>query len=335
MHPIAPFARVAFAHGVAISGGPITERVKAGCIAAVRVAIDHADDPDVLEATLQLGALEGTWALVYDRREQLHTDTDAKLMAIWAEVATDLDLPEMVRQVRRHAGLGEAFNPATAAMVAVVTGLVLQMLRGLLRKPAWSRLRQAVQDAIATARAEGQAAAIAIAANAANRVMIDFDIAFDDAYAALASASSLMTDADTWLHNLIGDTADAVGRRLADLAANGAPYEDLLAAAEDLVTGSNARAVSSAVDLLTSRALSQGALDLYAREGVTEVDFLTAGDGRVCPRCTDAEAKNPYTPGNAPVPGLHPYCRCAVAARTSLPESLVSQYSTATTATER
>ena len=72
MHPIAPYARTAYAQGWAASGGPMTGRVKAGCIAAVEHAIEHADDPHILEVMLHLGKLEGAWALIYQRREEQH-----------------------------------------------------------------------------------------------------------------------------------------------------------------------------------------------------------------------------------------------------------------------
>ena len=72
MHPIAPYARTAYAQGWAASGGPMTARVKAGCVAAVEHAIAHAEDPRILEVMLHLGRLEGAWALIYQRREEQH-----------------------------------------------------------------------------------------------------------------------------------------------------------------------------------------------------------------------------------------------------------------------
>jgi hypothetical protein len=339
MHPIAPYARTAYAHGFAISGGPMTERVKAGCVAAVQMAVEHADDPDVLEATLHLGHLEGVWAAVFDRRHARHADADRELIKLWNELAADLDLGLIVRAVRQHAGLGEARpDPATVTAVAIATGLALSALRALARKPLWGRLRQAVRDAIAAAHAEGHTDAVALAADAAGRVAPAFDIAYDDAYAALANLESLYTEADTWLSNLLDDVADALGRRLATIAADGADYTAMLDAGLDLIGPDNPRAVAAAIDLLVSRAMSQGALDLYAAMGVDLVDILTAGDGRVCQRCVDAEENGPYSPSNAPVPGLHPRCRCVPVISTrsaaSLPESLVAQYSATNDDTE-
>src|SRR5579859_1645562 len=58
---IAEQAREAYAEGWARTGGPLTDRVKAGCIAAVEMAREHPHDAGILEATLRLGSLEGTW----------------------------------------------------------------------------------------------------------------------------------------------------------------------------------------------------------------------------------------------------------------------------------
>jgi hypothetical protein len=51
---LADLAREAYAAGWALSGGPMTRRVQLGCLAAVQAALEHADDPHVLEAALQI-----------------------------------------------------------------------------------------------------------------------------------------------------------------------------------------------------------------------------------------------------------------------------------------
>ena len=63
-------------------------------------------------------------------------------------------------------------------------------------------------------------------------------------------------------------------------------------------------------------------------EGVEKVDFLTAGDARVCPTCSALEANNPYPVADAPRPAIHPFCRCTVAAVTPLRRDLVAKYLT-------
>jgi hypothetical protein len=82
----------------------------------------------------------------------------------------------------------------------------------------------------------------------------------------------------------------------------------------DLLDSKEIRSVSTMVDMAMGQSFSRGALALYAREGIREVDFLTAGDTRVCPICDTFEREGPYTLIEAPAPSIHPFCRCTVVA---------------------
>jgi hypothetical protein len=330
VHPIVPFARTAYAQGFAASGGPLTEQVKAGCLAAVELAVARADDPYVLEATLQLGALEGTWAAVYQRRQQVHDGNEQTILAAWKALGLATQAGELVTAVRQQAGLTEALRDKAHGVADWVAGLIRRLFSSRVTVDGWHRLATAVTTALNKARAEGQAAALGLAANQQGVIGFSFELAFEDAYRALENASTLTgaAAADGWLSRMLGDAADEIGARLATLTRGGASYDDMIAAASDLLDGATSRSVQAAVDLLTSRAMSQGALDLYRSEGVTHVDFLSAGDGRVCPPCDAAEKRNPYAVGDAPVPGLHARCRCAVVASASsaLSADLLARY---------
>jgi hypothetical protein len=87
----------------------------------------------------------------------------------------------------------------------------------------------------------------------------------------------------------------------------------------------SARAVSLFADLAISQAMSGAALDLYRSEGVRDTWFVTAGDSRVCPDCEDAQDNSPYTPDQAPVPGLHPRCRCVLTVEDPAPFAALVQ----------
>lgn len=67
----------------------------------------------------------------------------------------------------------------------------------------------------------------------------------------------------------------------------------------------------------TAIAQSAGKLEHYRSAGITEVDYVTAGDERVSAICQSLEARNPYPIQAAPVPGRdsHPNCRCTIVAR--------------------
>lgn len=318
---LAHLLREAYATGWAASGGPMTDRVRAGCTAAVSLGVEYPHRPGLLEATLHLGHLEGIWATIYARRDDLHAHNRTAVATVWHPLVADLDLPTLIRHVRRDAGLHEAVSKAT---IGRIVDAVLNLLNQVRHRTGWRQLRQAVRDALARSLAEGRADAVALAVDAAHHIAIDFAIPFADAYRALEHAQELLTEADEWLLRIIGDQASVLGRQLAILTRDGASYADMLDAARSVLEGSDPEAVGLVVDQLTARALSQGALDLYRVEGVEQVDFLSAGDGRVCKTCSDAEANNPYPPNRAPVPGLHLRCRCTVVARDPLPTAVAT-----------
>jgi hypothetical protein len=65
-------------------------------------------------------------------------------------------------------------------------------------------------------------------------------------------------------------------------------------------------------------AADQGALALYASEGVGSADWISAGDGRVCPSCINNEAGSPWPLADFPLMPSHPVCRCVPAASVDL-----------------
>lgn len=328
-HPIASYARTAYAQGVAASGGPITDRVRAGCVAAVEMACARPDSPHILEATLHLGRLEGTWARIYERRTALHAVNDRRLADAWRQLLTDAAYGSAVDTIRQHFGLTEAVGRALAASSDWIAVRIRQLLNATITGVRWFNLRTVVRDALARARAEGRTGALALGAEDLGVVGFDFDLAFEDAYGALGDIDSLIGDdeIDVWLSNLLADASSDVGQRLAVMVRDGADRDTMIEAMRSLLGDATDRAVTLAFDLLTSRAMSQGAVDLYRREGVDRVEFITAGDDRVCNLpCYEAEQNSPYLLANAPIPGLHPWCRCTLAAADPLPYATVAAY---------
>lgn len=325
-HPIEAIAREAYAHGWARTAGPMTDRVRAGCQAAVAYAVEHADDPNVLEVTLKLGSLEGAWAHVFDRREQLIADYVDAVTKVWRRLTQPLDVDSMIRALREQAGLREVVDPQQKA---TATAAYLRLLHGILDDPDYPELPAAVTAALMAGAAEGHAVALAVAAEQQpheadhGQIGFDFNLAFDHAYAALDAADF---PPDAWIQRIIRGNANDVGHMLADLMADEAPYQDMVDAVRELTGSSNVRAVSMFIDQAMSQALNQGAVNLYSSEGVARYDVLTAGDARVCPRCQDIEANNPYPVAQQPLVPAHPRCRCAVASTTPLRSSLFAPY---------
>lgn len=319
---IRPYARTAYAQGWAASGGPMTDRVKAGCVAAVKLAEDNAHHPEILEVVLDLGHLEGVWATIFERRHRLIVKFHRRMMPLWREAVADADVAGAVEMLRQSLGLAEAFDPQWVRRAkAEARAAAVRLLSWLPGKGIWQRMRDVMRMAIQSGRAEGYADALAIAAQGEKRLGLDFDIAFDHAYAALENLGELWAESDPWLNKMLGRAADEFGRTLGDLAASGADYEQMVAAGIDVLqlTAEDSDAVSFMTDWALSTGLSRGALDLYASEGVQQVSWLTAGDGRVCEEiCEPNGQKSPFNISDFPTMPGHPLCRCVASAEFSL-----------------
>lgn len=311
-------AREAYAAGWARTGGPMTDRVKAGCSVAIRMVREHRHDPDVLEMALHLGSLEGTWAQVYDRREKLRVAHEAKATAAWKSIITRDLIVDAVADFERQLGPAESLSDRAQQIKDAAAAAVSKLLEGLPASRGWQAIRAAFRNALAAGRAEGAVDAVAIAADKAGRTGLDFDGLFDHMYDALEDLGSLWSDADGWLGTMLGRAATDLGRTLAASARDGDTYPQMLAAAVNVLDSDKVDAVSFVVDWAQSTALSQGALNLYRAESVTEIDWMDAGDGRVCPTCESNAEDGPYTPDTYPPSPDHPGCRCCPACGMSL-----------------
>lgn len=314
---LAEQAATAYLDGWARAGGPLTEATASGCHAAVLAALEHPG-PGVLEVALDLGALQGAWAKVYQRREDLIADHTAKIMRLWRKAAKRIDWASLVRTFRQQAGLTrEATTPhaqLTAVLRAEAAALAAGLLAGIADGPLYDALVAAIETALAAAEAEGATAALAVAAEEAGAEGFDWDLAYAHMYEPLAQAMEELPGMGAeWVQRIIAGNAADIGRTLASLAANGGTYEEMVSAVQDLATGTSIRAVTALIDYAMSGSAAQGALNLYRSEGVPAVDWLTAGDGAVCPICQGYEDGNPYPPEDFPGCPAHPFCRCTPA----------------------
>jgi 2'-5' RNA ligase len=313
-HPIAAPAREAFAAGWALSQGPMTERVKVASIAAVQTAIERADDPHILEVTIDLGRLEGMWAKLFGRREEKQAEHTRLVADAWRPLIDRDQVAAMVDRCRGHAGLTEALSDFTAAALAAARN----MLRALADLTGWTNLRTAIRNAIAAGQAEGIVNAVAIAAERVSAVGLDWNIAFKDAYQSLEHLDELWGNADGWLGRMVDRVAGDLGRALARAAEDGASRDEMVDAAMDVLASTDVDAVAFTVDWAMTAAADDGALRLYRTEGVQQIDVITAGDGRVCQTCGDYEAGSPWITLDVPRLPTHPACRCCYAASLSL-----------------
>lgn len=333
--PKAALLREAFAAGWAASSGPLTPHVHASYRAALNYALQHVDRHDALETTLHLGHLEGTWAAMLERREAQHAAHIAAVMRRWQRLVATLDVPGAVRAFRRSAGMAEAGTDdaaaaRTAAAMAAAKELLVQAIEAA-GTSEYDAVITALADALRAATAEGTAQAIAIGAAQRGTIGIDFDLAFKDAWQALADLEQHWSDARGWLEKIVNGAAGDLGRTLARLAEDGATFNDMVTAARDVIGSADVRAVETLVDLAMGQSYSRGALALYGRERVRTVDFFTAGGANVCPLCMRLEAQNPWPIDEVPAPPRHPRCRCVIVASEPMQSLDFSAYMKGTT----
>jgi 2'-5' RNA ligase len=317
---LAQLARSAFAAGWARTGAPMTPRVRAGCAAAMELATANPHGA-IFEVTLKLGSLEGTWAKVYQRREQLIDKHARKANAAWKTLLTRDMIAGAVSAYRRRAGTLESGQSGKSqdAYAADAIAAANAMLMLLPARPEWKALRQAIYDALAAGQAEGVVDAVAIAAEHVGQTGLDWDFAFDHAIAALEDLDSLWADADDWLEKILNRATVDLGRALANATRAGATYPQMLSDAMAVLDSDDVDAVSFVVDWASTTALGQGALRLYREQGVTAIDWLTAGDDVVCESpCESNEENGPYAPDAFPSFPGHPRCRCTPSAKFSL-----------------
>jgi 2'-5' RNA ligase len=318
-HPMEAPAREAFAAGWAVSGGPMTNRVRRASTTAVELAIEHADDPRILEVTIDLGKLEGMWALLFHRREEQQAKHVPLVAAAWRDLIDRDAVAAMVDRFRQHAGLHEADHdkPSIRAEALAAAKAMLHALADA-AGAGWAALRTVLRDAIAAGRAEGMVNAVAIAAERANRIGLDWNIAFEDAYRSLERLDEIWADTGGWLGRTIDRAASDLGRVLAQGAEDGASRDQMIEDAMNVLAGADVESVAFVVDWAMTTAADQGALSLYQSEGVQSVSWLTAGDARVCPTCDNNESGNPWPIADFPLMPSHPVCRCVPAADVSL-----------------
>lgn len=266
---------------------------------------------DVAETTLILGQLDGTWKLVYDRREALIARHSRKVARAWRDACAGLDVRGMVRDYRRMArtSTGEARTTSLAGAMADLAGFIAGWLRRILTRPGYAVLHAAMVTALRAAIAEGQAAALALAADRLGITRFDIGAAYRAAYKTLASLAGLDEMADYWIERALTGAGTDVSRRLGKLARRGEGEAEMIRQAER-VLARKPRAVWFYVSEAAHAGFAQGALALYEAEGVPELCWVTAGDGAVCAICDDHEANNPWPLAEFPPLPAHGGCRC-------------------------
>ena len=318
---LADAAADAFTEGWKLSGCDVPFG-EAEFRAAIWSALDCAHDPGILEATLDLGHLTGTWKTVYDRREKLLRKHLKAVLAAWSACMAELDSRVLVRRFRAVIDhTAEAVDTDRQWWKDAATTAALGWLRGLMRTEGYPALVAAVEDAIRSGMAEGEAGALALAASRQGKSGFAIAKAFRAAYERLADEQDIShRAADTIAAIVAGAAADA-GRVLAAQAGDGGTEDEMTSAVDDTLTGQDARSPWSWTDWAVWAAIGAGATALFQLAGIGSIAWYDVGDSRECQACMDNAAGSPYTAGSVPPFPAHIRCRCSLDAADSSPLS--------------
>ena len=130
----------------------------------MRTALEHADDPSVLEATLHIGKLEGTWARFFARREYTIEQGAADIRDAWTTLTKGIDVKPVVRGLRAEAGHPLETDPQTEVTAGHAAST---LLAGIYAHDKHHHLADAVQAALRAGMAEGKARTLALKAEQA------------------------------------------------------------------------------------------------------------------------------------------------------------------------
>lgn len=247
-------------------------------------------------ATIRLSSPKGIWRPVYAHRKALHATAADAALAAWKQDIHGLDLSAAA------ALLTESRKPPNHRREAAAAAVL-----SVLASRPWKRTRHALASAAKRSHRAGWTAGRHIVLR--DR---DDDTPYDDSD---GEGGDTIGQADMSDHNADGTAAAALttalaatarraGRAMADSSNPEGDGEDTVDAGDDL---------QLAADVVVSAAYGAGLLAAYLSSDVGAVEWITAGDERVCDTCLANEAGNPYSLYGAPRLPAHPRCRCVLA----------------------
>lgn len=304
-HPIAPFAHAAFCTGFASTGATVTDHVRAGHDAAILMAIENWEDPNIIEATLNLGKLEGVWANIFARRKELYDSCLADFSDAWQKIWQSDIVPFLVKTIRQQAGI---FERDTTPSVEYAAAIVLSQLQRIIPLPMWQELRLAVGDSITSGQATGVADAMELLADRIDVLGFDFNKAFTDAKRRFDGDPTMLAQVDQWLDKMLQVVVNDTAKKLIKLIKDDATKEEMELFLTEQLSKGNSRVFIVMLDMIIHTAITAGILWFFRSSGVAQVYFITAGDDSVCPECDAIEGQNPYPISDAPFPPIHPNC---------------------------
>ncbi len=331
MTTLAEAAADAFLAGWTLTGTPFTGHAEAGMIAAAGTALEFRTDPGILEAALTLGHAEGTAAGIRVRSDRLMARHLRAVAAAWDACMADLDPHDLARRFRSAIYLPAETvtkDPAKRWWQDTAIATALGWLRGVYHTAGYAALVAAVEDAIRSGMAEGEAGALAMAAAQQGKTGFAIDRAFTAAYDRLADDHDITRQAADAITQVIDGTAYDTGRRLARLAGEGAGEDDMAGQAGDLTSGRDSSSRNWFGDVIWA-AVAAGAKALWSRlTGSSDAAILVTWIAQpgACVACEENAANSPYAPQDVPQMPQHRNCRCSLSSDSRVPGSWLSAF---------
>ena len=269
------------------------------------------------EATIDLSSLEGIWKTVYGRQDDLYAAQAAKAARVWRKIVRDLDVAAMIAAFRKAALMGADGAPAAGTdhedpdarkhrkreVKAAAAAAAAGMLASYADSPAYDDLLAVITTALTLAAGEGFASALAVAASEAGHAGFDWAAASKDGQRGPGADIAAEVAAA-----IVAGTVTDLSVLLSRLAAEGATAAAMVTAVSAALR--TARALDVGLTHVMAASIAAAMRGVYDAADVMLLDFVTAGDTKVCPVCEDLEAHNPYRAEDFPAIPQHPLCRC-------------------------
>ena len=228
---------------------------------------------------------EPVWGEIEQRRATLTRKHLKAVLATWNALAGTLDARALVRQYRAEVQPVAKYadpnrNKALEAALA--------WLAALYAKKGWAALLAAIEDAIRSGMAEGEADALAVAAARQGAGGIAIDRAFADAYGRLADDGDISRQAADAAARIIDGVAARVSGVLAG-APDDSSDDDVSGDVDDEVTGNDVEPATSRITDLIWGAIGAGLVWLCGYAGTSSSPPPGAGqDSRTAARAAAA-----------------------------------------------
>ena len=272
--------------------------------------------PAVHELAIDLSNLTGIWADVYARQDALYAKHQRKARTAWRKATAGLDLAALIAAFRRQSLMIDgAPAPGTdhespsaakyhkAELRNMARSMAAGFLLGVNDQPDYAGLLAAVTAALTASAGEGTAAALGISAAAAGYSGFAWDKSARD-----GRSEPDQGTATGWVAKVIAGAVGDLARTLAAGAVAGVSADAMQAAASAVLA--KGRSVTALLGHAMHSAVSSAMGAAYAALGGIELlDWISAGDGRVCAVCVGYEENSPYTPQDYP-DTPHGGCRC-------------------------